>query len=98
MADLHILRTHSLSLGEFRKIALAWGEQAEKEFGMHCAYLQGEDEDELSFTGPGVKGLLWATHGHLEIELELAFFLRAIKSKVEKEIMKNIDLHLPQAI
>ena len=94
MADLHIFRTHALGLREIRKIAFAWAETAEADFGMQCVYQEGYTEDELIFTGPGVQGLLWARHGQLEIKVELGIWLLAIKSKIENEIMKNIDLHL----
>ena len=36
MADIHILREHSLGFEAARKIAFEWAEQAEQEFDMEC--------------------------------------------------------------
>ena len=50
MADLHILRKHTLGLPKARKIALQWAEQAEKEFSMDCSYQEGGGHDEVAFS------------------------------------------------
>ena len=94
MADLHIHRTHAHGFKKIRKIAFAWAELAEQEFGLSCVYQEGTLEDEVVFTRSGVKGSLLATHDTLEIKVELSLVLRAFKSTVEAEILKNLDLLL----
>ena len=47
MADLHILRNHTLGLAEARKIAFKWAEQVEENFGMECTYEEGKTSDEV---------------------------------------------------
>ena len=100
MADLHILREHSLGLTEARKIAFQWAEQVEKDFGMTCVYEEGEVEDEVCFTRPGVQGRLSVTQNKFEINAQLGFLLDTFKSSIKREIVKNLDRFLevkPQA-
>ena len=54
MADLHIVREHALGLAAARKIAFAWAEQAENEFGMECTYEEGKTLDTVTFERSGV--------------------------------------------
>jgi putative polyhydroxyalkanoate system protein len=91
MTDLSIVRHHALGLRKIRKIAFAWAEQAEQEFGMQCIYQEGRARDELLFTRPGVQGRLLATHNKVEINVELGALFRAFKSRIEDEIVKNLD-------
>lgn len=91
MADIHIVRKHALGLLAIRKIAFRWAELAEAEYGMRCVYQEGRASDELFFTGAGVQGHLVATRSKLEIKVELGVLLRAFKSKIEHEMVKNID-------
>ena len=45
MADLHILRPHTLGMAKARKIAFDWAEQVEKDFDMRCTYEEGRAAD-----------------------------------------------------
>jgi putative polyhydroxyalkanoate system protein len=94
VADLYIQRTHAHGLKKIRKIAFAWAELAEKEFGLSCVYQEGAEEDEVFFTRTGVKGRLLATHDSLEVTVELGILFRSFKSSMEAEIVKNLDLVL----
>lgn len=96
MPSFHIHRTHSHGFKKIRKIAFAWAELAEKEFGLSCVYLEGEIEDEVHFTRTGVKGRLLARGDTVEIMVELGIFLQPFQSKVEAEILKNLDQLLTQ--
>ena len=91
MADLHILREHTLGLAGARKIAFEWAEQVEQEFGMECVYAEGKTEDEVSFTRSGVNGTLSVTKDQFELNAKLGFLLGAFKDKIEAEIVKNLD-------
>ncbi len=94
MADLYILRAHSLGLAKARKIAFHWAEEVEKNFGMTCVYEEGIAEDEVCFTRPGVQGSLWVTQSKFEITVQLVFILAAFKSRIERDIVKNLDRFL----
>jgi putative polyhydroxyalkanoate system protein len=94
VADLYIQRSHAHGFKKIRKIAFAWAELAEKEFGLSCVYQEGAEEDEVFFTRTGVKGRLLATRDSLEVTVELGVLFRSFKSSMEAEIVKNLDLVL----
>lgn len=91
MADLHIVREHTLGLTEARKIAFKWAETAEEEFGMSCTYEEGTVSDEVCFTRSGVSGNLSVTDTQFELSVKLGFLLGAFKGRIESEIVKNLD-------
>jgi putative polyhydroxyalkanoate system protein len=91
MADIQILREHTLGLAEARKIAFKWAEQAEEKFDMECTYEEGKAEDLVSFTRSGVNGTLAVTKDSFELNAKLGFLLGAFKDTIETEIVKNLD-------
>lgn len=91
MADLHILRGHTLGFTAARKIAFQWAEQAKGEFGMACTYEEGEALDEVHFTRSGVQGSLKVSQDLFELQVKLGFLLGAFKAAIEAEIVKNLD-------
>jgi putative polyhydroxyalkanoate system protein len=91
MANLHILREHALGLPAARKIAVAWAEQVESEFGMECRYEEGKAADQVTFTRSGVNGSLHVTAERFELDAKLGFLLGAFKGRIEAEIVKNLD-------
>ena len=98
MADLHIVREHALGLAAARKVAFAWAEQAETEFGMECTYEEGKTADAVTFERSGVNGTLAVTKDRFELNARLGFLLGAFKDKIEGEIVKNLDALLaPQS-
>lgn len=94
MADLHLLRAHSLGLEAARNVARDWAEQARRDFGMECTYTEGEVQDILSFKRSGVNGTLSVGPESFELSAQLGFLLRAFKEKIEAEISKNLDVLL----
>jgi len=91
VAELHILREHSLGLHAARKLAFNWAEQVEKEFGMTCTYEEGVLQDEVCFNRAGVDGTLVVTHNRFELRAKLGFLVGAFKARIESEIVKNLD-------
>ncbi len=91
MAEIRILRPHTLGFAEARKIALAWAQAAESEFGMTCTYQEGPETDEVSFGRAGVKGDLTVSEDLFELNAQLGFLLSAFKDRIEEEIVKNLD-------
>jgi putative polyhydroxyalkanoate system protein len=96
MADIHIHREHSLGLAKARKIAWAWAEQVEQEFGMDCTVEEGQDSDTVAFTRTGVTGSLIVAADHFELQARLGFLLGAFSKTIEAEITKNLDALLSQ--
>lgn len=91
MADITIHRTHTLGLPAARKVAFAWAEQAEAEFGMDCTCEEGKTADMLTFKRSGVSGTLNVTKTEFNLEAKLGFLMSAFKEKIEAEIVKNLD-------
>ena len=91
MANLHILREHTLGLLAARKIAVTWAEQVEADFGMECSYEEGKAADQVTFSRSGVNGTLHVTADRFELDAKLGFLLGAFKGKIEAEIVKNLD-------
>ena len=95
MADLHILRPHTLGFAKARKIAFDWAEQVEKEFGMECTYEEGKTADLVRFTRTGVQGELQVTRDKFELDAKLGFLLGAFKGRIEAEVVRLLDTMLP---
>ena len=91
MANVYILRNHTLGLPEARKIAFQWAEQVEKDFGMACTYDEGSTQDDVVFTRSGVSGSLQVTQDKFVLDAKLGFLLGAFKDRIEGEIVKNLD-------
>jgi len=91
LADLHIVREHTLGLPKARKIAFRWAEQAETEFGMECIYEEGVGADEVVFSRSGITGTLDVSATQFELRAQLGFLVGAFKATIEAEIVKNLD-------
>ena len=99
MAELHILRPHALGLPEARVLTLRWVEQARTDFGLHCTYAEGQQEDKVGFSRSGVAGTLLVSHDRFELKAKLGFLLGTFKERIEREITSNLDTLLaPQAV
>jgi putative polyhydroxyalkanoate system protein len=94
VANLHILRNHTLGLAAARKVAYRWAEQAESDFDMACTYEESSTQDEVCFTRSGVSGTLHVTKDKFEVNATLGFLLGAFKDRIEGEIVKNLDVLL----
>ena len=91
MPDIRIHRDHQLGLAEARKVAWAWAEQAEADFGMDCTVLEGETSDTVEFRRSGVTGELIVAADHFDLQAKLGFLLGAFAKTIEAEIQKNLD-------
>jgi putative polyhydroxyalkanoate system protein len=91
VANIHILRNHTLGLATARKIAVKWAEQAESELKMECTYEEGTTQDVVSFKRSGASGTLHVTKEKFELYAKLGFLLGAFKDRIEGEIVKNLD-------
>lgn len=98
MAELHIVREHTLGLTKARKIAFQWAEQVEAEFGMECIYEEGDTDDEVAFSRAGVKGTLRVSAAQFDLRAQLGLLVGAFKRTIEAEIVKNLDALLEHPV
>jgi putative polyhydroxyalkanoate system protein len=91
MADIRIHRSHKLGLPKAREVAWQWAEEVEKKFDMECTVIEGETQDTVEFTRPGVKGELLVAADHFELDAKLGFLLGAFSKTIESEIERNLD-------
>jgi putative polyhydroxyalkanoate system protein len=96
LADIHIVREHALGLPQARKLAFRWAEVAEKKLEMDCTYAEGKTSDVVSFKRPGASGELKVTKDRFELDARLGLLLGVFKSRIESEIVKNLDQLLEQ--
>ena len=91
MADLHIVREHTLGMAAARQLALNWAEEMETEFRMRCTYQEGPLQDVVTFEGTGAKGTLQVNGTSFELDVKLGFMLGNFKDKIEAVIRKKLD-------
>jgi putative polyhydroxyalkanoate system protein len=91
VAEIKMHREHHLGLAKARKVAWAWAEQVEAEFGMECTVIEGERTDTVEFTRSGVNGRLIVAADHFDLEARLGFLLGAFSRTIETEIEKRLD-------
>lgn len=97
MPDIRIHRPHALGLARSRKVAWAWAEEVEREFGMECTVIEGETSDTVEFTRTGVDGRLIVAPDHFDLEARLGLMLGVFARTIEGEIEKKLDALLGKA-
>jgi hypothetical protein len=73
VADLHIVREHTLGMEAARQLALDWAEEMETEFRMRCTYQEGPLQDVVTFEGTGAKGTLEVNATNFDLKVKLGF-------------------------
>jgi putative polyhydroxyalkanoate system protein len=91
VADIHIVREHSLGLEQARKLAFRWAEVAEKKLEMDCTYEEGKTHDVVSFKRPGASGEPRVTKDRFQLNARLGMLLGVFKGKIESAIVDNLD-------
>jgi putative polyhydroxyalkanoate system protein len=97
LAAIRIHREHQLGLARARKVAAQWADQVEQEFGMRCAWIEGEYSDTVEFTRSGVDGRLIVAADHFDLDAKLGFLLGAFSRTIETEVLRKLDDLLAQA-
>ena len=91
MSHIHIHREHHLGHAAARKVAYAWAEQVEDEFGMECTYEEGASVDEVTFKRSGVSGTLKVMPHAFELDAKLGFLIGTFKGRIEAEITEMLN-------
>jgi len=94
LTSFSIHRNHSIEFLEIRNIAFSWAEYLESEYRMICIYEEGDFEDLINFSKPGVHGELLVAHTNLKLNVHLGILLSPFSKKIEKQIISNLDLFL----
>lgn len=97
MANLHMVREHSLGLAAARKIAQAWAREVEGEFDMRCTFEAGDAGEVVHFERSGVRGTLQVTGKRFELDATLGLLLGAFRGRIEAEITRHLDEQLAAA-
>lgn len=96
MADIQIVREHTLGHAKARRLAYRWAEIAEQKLEMECTYLEGKSSDIVSFRRAGASGELKVTRDAFQLHAKLGLLLGMFKGRIESEIAKNLDELLQQ--
>lgn len=91
MANLHMVREHTLGLAAARKIAQAWAREVEGDFDMRCTFEAGRDGDVVHFERTGVKGTLQVTPQRFELDAKLGLVLGAFRGRIEAAITRHLE-------
>lgn len=91
MANIHILREHTLGLAQARQLAQAWAQQVSDEFGTECHNQQGTHEDCVSFSRSGIQGTLRVSATRFELDAKLGLLVSTFKSNIEHQIGHHLD-------
>ena len=89
--EIRIHRPHALGLARARKIAWDWAERVERDYGMECTVIEGEDGDIVEFTRAGVAGEMTVAADHFDLRARLGMVLGMLGPRIEAEIEKQFD-------
>jgi putative polyhydroxyalkanoate system protein len=87
VADIHIVRAHSMPLKKARAAADKFATELNDKFDLESSW-QG---DTLNFSRSGVSGTLELSATNVTIDAKLGFLLSAFKSTFEEHIERNLD-------
>jgi putative polyhydroxyalkanoate system protein len=96
VAEINIVREHTLGLVQARKLAFRWAEVAEQKLEMECTYEEGKTSDLVRFERSGAKGTLAVTKDRFTLDATLGLLLGMFKGRIESEIVKNLDALLAE--
>lgn len=91
MAEIRIERDHALGLAHARKLAWRWAEEAESKLEMECTYEEGKTHDVVRFHRAGATGELNVYKDKFLLHAKLGMLLGVFKTKIESEIVRNLD-------
>ncbi|MEO5624962.1 MAG: polyhydroxyalkanoic acid system family protein [Dokdonella sp.] len=91
MATIDIRRPHKLSL----KVAKAAVERVAKGIAKEYGVDHEWSGNQLNFNRSGVKGHIAVAKEEVHVRVELGFLMGALKSVIEREIVSQLDKHVP---
>ena len=89
MSTIVIRRQHDLGLAKARRLAESVAQQLQQDYGGTFSW-SGND---LEFQRTGAAGSVAVSRNDFQVRVELGFLLRALRSRIEQEIVKFCDEH-----
>ena len=90
MADINIIRSHSLGLDEGRAAVERVAQNLEDELGVDYQWA----ENTLQFDGQGADGHIEVESDAVHVAINLSAFLQPMRSRVQSEAEDHLDRHL----
>jgi putative polyhydroxyalkanoate system protein len=93
MADIHIVRNHTMPLKKARQAADEFAGRLAGKFDLDSEW----HGDTMHFERPGVHGTMALGKGSITIDVRLGLLLSAFKSTMEEQIERQLDQLFDQA-
>lgn len=90
MSDIHITRSHHLSLAQAKAAVQEAADDLAAEYDLQ-SHWKGNT---LHFERSGVEGSMKVSASAIELDVKLGFLLRAFRSSFEGHIERHLDQHL----
>lgn len=87
MADIRIVRIHSLSLSRARAAA----QEAADDLALRYALSSEWQGDTLHFRRTGVQGRIEVSADQIALEISLGLLLKGFKGSIEQSVGKHLD-------
>lgn len=87
MADIKLVRKHTLSIAQAKKIAQKAADDLAEEYDLESEW----DGDTLNFSRSGVNGSMDVTPAEIRLDVSLGFLLKPFKAKFEQHISHRLD-------
>ena len=87
MADLKVVRKHTIGLKKAKVAAQKVADDLAQEYGMDSAW----EGDVLRFTRSGVDGQLTVSKDQVVLDAKLGFVLSAFRHRIEEHVNENFD-------
>ena len=94
MSKIHFKKEHSLGQEEARRRVEEIAKGLKKEYKIDYEW----QDDRLLFRRKGAAGYLYLGNGFIELNIKLGMALAALKSKIQKTIMTNVDIEMSDDI
>lgn len=93
MADIRMIKYHSLPMAEARALVQQAADDMAAEYDLASRWAG----DTLHFRRSGVEGAMHVTASEIDLEVTLGFLLKAFKAKFVEHIEHNFDTLLARA-
>lgn len=90
MADVDVVRSHSLGLDGARSAVEQVAQKLEDDLGVDYRWAGNT----LEFDGEGAEGNIEVEEGVVRVSIDLPMFLQPMRSRVEAEAEKYLDRYL----
>lgn len=90
MSDIHIVRSHHLSVADAKKAVQEAADDLAAEYDLE-SHWKGST---LHFERSGVEGTMKVSASEIELDVKLGFLLRAFRASFQGHVERHLDEHL----